>query len=148
ASGDPLPRRGRARRHGRAREGRGAARRLARGTRQLPEPRRREQAAREPALHHDAGMNAVLLWSYAVAAVAYAALTAFLLIGREPERRGQWVLVALAGTAVWGVAVAVVGAFAEQEAVQPRFALIPDALRAALWILCLVTALPARSGWQ
>jgi putative PEP-CTERM system histidine kinase len=91
-------------------------------------------------------MSTVLLWSYGAATAAYAALSAFLLVGREPERRGQWVLVALAGTAIWGLAIAVIGALAVDEGAQPRFALIPDALRSALWILCLIVALPGRTG--
>jgi putative PEP-CTERM system histidine kinase len=78
--------------------------------------------------------------SYASAAVAYGLLTLVLLLQREPQRQGSRVLLVVAGTAVWGIAIASITAFADSRA--DPFIPVFDALRTLALVLGLLAAVP------
>jgi putative PEP-CTERM system histidine kinase len=82
--------------------------------------------------------------SYWSAAAAYGALTIVLLVSRERALQGQRVLIAVAGTAVWGAATALILTLAPD--LWHELTPISDAGRACLWILCLLAAIPGRAG--
>jgi len=82
---------------------------------------------------------------YAGAGTAYALLVAILLL-RRSSRQGQHILLAVAATACWGVAIAAL--LALSPALAPKLALIPDAARAVLWISCLLLIVPHDSSLQ
>jgi putative PEP-CTERM system histidine kinase len=89
----------------------------------------------------------ISVWSYGSAGAAYAVLTVFLLLGRRSEHRGGSVLFAVAGTALWGAAIAL-GIALSGGVPRPAITAIPDALRTLVLILFLSTALPSRGGWR
>jgi putative PEP-CTERM system histidine kinase len=79
--------------------------------------------------------------SYASAAAAYGLLTLVLIMRREPLRRGLPVLLVVAVTAAWGLAMALVVGFGDG-----RFdAWIPavDAVKTLSLVLCLLATVPA-----
>jgi hypothetical protein len=88
----------------------------------------------------------VSVWSYGSAGVAYAVLSVLLLLGRR-SGRGQSVLLAVAGTALWGAAITLAMSLSDAGP-RPAITVIPDALRTLAWILFLSRALPSRAGWH
>src|SRR5690348_6826545 len=81
--------------------------------------------------------------SYWSAAVAYGVLTVVLIVSRQGASQGQRVLLAVAGTAVWGCATAVILTWAPES--WRRLTPICDAGRVLLWILCLLAAIPGEA---
>jgi putative PEP-CTERM system histidine kinase len=84
------------------------------------------------------------LVSYGAAAVAYGLLATLLGLSRQSAGQGRWLLAATAGTGLWGVLV--VAAILSSTLPVPIAAYTADALRALLWTLCLLAALPS-PGW-
>src|SRR6185503_13310947 len=82
--------------------------------------------------------------SYVAAAVSYGLLALVLVLRRDSGRQGRWVLLAVAGTAAWGLAVSVMVAVPLAPSALP----IPDAARIVLWTLCLLTRLPGSLSWR
>jgi putative PEP-CTERM system histidine kinase len=83
--------------------------------------------------------------SYAAATVAFGLLAALLALSHQSEGQGRWLLAAVAGTAFWG-GVVLVSVWVDGPS-SVAVASTADALRAALWTLCLLRALPD-TGWQ
>jgi putative PEP-CTERM system histidine kinase len=87
----------------------------------------------------------LVTFSYAAAAAAYGLLTLVLILRRDVARQGQKVLLAVAGTSIWGAAIALsIGV----PAASPTWWPIADALRALLWIFCLLAAWPGKAAWH
>ena len=80
--------------------------------------------------------------SYASAAIGYGFLTLVLLLRREPQRQGLRVLWVVAMMATWGFAIVLVALV--KEGAGGVFLPLADALRTAVLILCLLTALPGK----
>lgn len=85
------------------------------------------------------------LLSHAAAAVAYGVLATLLALSRQSTGQGHWLLAAVAGTALWGALV--IASLLSSSASVPLLGHAADALRALLWTLCLLAALPS-SGWE
>jgi putative PEP-CTERM system histidine kinase len=84
--------------------------------------------------------------SYAAAALAYGLMTGLLALSRPPSSQGRWLLVAVGGTGVWGVVLAVALARSNGELTAVTYS--ADALRTLAWTLCLLAALRAEPGRQ
>src|SRR5262245_14643099 len=85
--------------------------------------------------------------SYGLAAAAYAALALLLLPSLRVARDGRWVLLAVAGTALWGVAITVALLLSPGDTLRPWTTVWADALRGMVLIAFLLHVLPARPGW-
>jgi putative PEP-CTERM system histidine kinase len=84
--------------------------------------------------------------SYASAAILYGLLTLVLLLRREAPRQGLRVLYVVAATAIWGLAIALITAFAPGAG----SVLLPavDAFRTLVLVLCLLAAMPKEVSWR
>jgi putative PEP-CTERM system histidine kinase len=83
--------------------------------------------------------------SFAAAAIAYGLLLVLLLLGRQPARRGEWVMTAVAAGALWGLGIVVSLVLLGTDP-PPRLAIVADALRTCVWVLCLSVALPGKTN--
>jgi putative PEP-CTERM system histidine kinase len=86
--------------------------------------------------------------SYGAAAIAYALATLLLVLSRQTARGGRWVLAAVAGSALWGGAIAAMLLWSGEADQRPLATVIPDALRTLLWTWCLLAALPSQGRWH
>lgn len=81
--------------------------------------------------------------SFAAAAIAYVLLLVLLLLGRQPVRRAEWVMTAVAAGALWGLSIVVALVMFGGDP-PPRLVIVADTLRNCLWVLCLLVALPGK----
>ena len=86
--------------------------------------------------------------SYGAAAVAYCLLTLMLVLSRRAGRDSVWVLVAVAGMAAWGAAIAASLLLADPGVARPPGTVVADALRSLTWVWCLLGALPGKASWR
>lgn len=86
--------------------------------------------------------------SYGAAAAAYSLLTLLLVVSRRAGRDSVWVLVAVAGMAVWGAAIAANLFLADSLGARPAGTVVADALRTMIWVWCLLGALPGGFNWR
>ena len=85
------------------------------------------------------------LVSYGAAALGYGLLGVLLAQNRQSAGRGRWLLAAVAGTSLWGCAIAAIVWVVPGALTAPIY--VTDALRPLLWTLCLLQALPD-AGWR
>ena len=85
------------------------------------------------------------LVSYAAAAVGYVLLGVLLALSRQSAGRGRWLLVAVAGTSLWGCLITL-ALWTSSDALPTPIYFI-DALRPLIWTSCLLQALPD-VGWR
>lgn len=93
-------------------------------------------------------MNAVAVASFGIAAVAFAVLTALVLLHFRVRRAMLGLLLAVAGTALWAVVTLLLLIYSDEP---ERWLWPVDAVHSAVWLVFLATLLPSiavKSWWR